>query len=130
MPSVMRWIGRQLYTGLVWVEYCMKHPIFGCRLCGQCKLHDLGLTCPMTCPKQLRNGPCGGVRANGHCEVKPEKRCRWVLIIRRAGSGWLPRSWWRPRHINPPVDWALQHTSSWINYLINRDKHKEDYAKD
>jgi len=130
MQAVLKWIGRQLYTGLVWFEYCAKHPIFGCRLCGQCKLHDLGLTCPMTCPKQLRNGPCGGVRANGHCEVKPEKMCRWVLIIRRANSPLLPKSWWRARHINPPVDWQLQHTSSWINYFTNRDKHKEDYANE
>ncbi len=121
-------IGQGVYTCLVWAEYCIKHPIFGCRLCGQCKLHDLGMTCPMTCPKQLRNGPCGGVRANEHCEVKPEMVCRWVRIVRRAKL-W-PKPWWRPEHINPPVDWTLQHTSSWINYLTNKDKHKEDYAED
>jgi hypothetical protein len=23
---------------------------------------------PMNCPKELRNGPCGGVRANGHAK--------------------------------------------------------------
>jgi hypothetical protein len=32
----------------------------------------------MNCPKTIRNGPCGGVRENGHCEVKPEMRCVWV----------------------------------------------------
>ena len=26
----------------------------------------------MNCPKTLRNGPCGGVRQNGGCEIKPE----------------------------------------------------------
>lgn len=130
MNVVAKWLGKQLYTCVVWVEYCSKHLIFGCRMCGQCKLHDLGLTCPMTCPKQLRNGPCGGVRVNGHCEVKPEMECRWVRAIRRANSPLLPRSWWRPEHINPPVDWTLQHTASWINYLKNIDKHKEDYAED
>lgn len=122
------WVYKQFHTCVVWGEYCVKHPIFGCRMCGQCKLHDLGMTCPMTCPKQLRNGPCGGVRANGHCEVKPEMECRWVRIIRR--TQYWPKSWWRPKHINPPVDWQLQHTSSWINYLTNRDKHKEDYAEE
>lgn len=32
----------------------------------------------MNCPKTIRNGPCGGVRDNGNCEVKPEMRCVWV----------------------------------------------------
>jgi len=128
--SVGSWVYKQFHTCVVWAEYCSKHLLFGCRMCGQCKLHDLGMTCPMTCPKQLRNGPCGGVRVNGHCEVKPEMECRWVRIIRRANSPLLPRSWWRAEHINPPVDWTLQHTSSWINYFTNKDKHKEDYAED
>ena len=120
------WVGHQLYTCVVWGEYAVKRTLFGCQMCGQCKLHDLGMTCCMRCPKQHRNGPCGGVRANGHCEVKPEMECRWVAIHRRAKK-W-PKSWWRPRHINPPVDWRLQGTSAWINYLTNRDGYREDHA--
>jgi len=46
--------------------------------CGQCIVGFTGLSCPMNCPKKMRNGPCGGVRANGMCEVKPEMRCVWV----------------------------------------------------
>ena len=60
------------------IEHVVKKPIWDCRMCGMCVLHDTGMTCPMTCPKTLRNGPCGGVRENGHCEVKPEMRCVWV----------------------------------------------------
>ena len=65
-------------------EHAVKGPIWGCQMCGQCVLHDTGLTCPMTCPKTLRNGPCGGVRANGHCEVKPEMRCVWLKAYERS----------------------------------------------
>ncbi len=49
-------------------EKISKEAIFDCRMCGQCILHSTGLACPMRCPKNLRNGPCGGVRANGNCE--------------------------------------------------------------
>ena len=46
------------------------------------------MSCPMNCPKNLRNGPCGGVRANGHCEVRPEMRCVWVEAV--AGARRIP----------------------------------------
>ena len=52
--------------------------MFDCQMCGQCVLSSTGMSCPMNCPKPLRNGPCGGVRANGNCEVKPEMPCVWV----------------------------------------------------
>ena len=60
------------------VEKPLKEAIWDCRMCGQCILHSTGLSCPMRCPKNLRNGPCGGVRANGNCEVYADKRCTWV----------------------------------------------------
>ena len=69
---------------LALIEKAVKGPIWGCQMCGQCVLHSTGMTCPMNCPKTLRNGPCGGVRANGHCEVKPEMRCVWVKAYDRA----------------------------------------------
>ena len=69
---------------LALIEAAVKKPVFGCQMCGQCVLHSTGMTCPMNCPKTLRNGPCGGVRPDGHCEVKPEMRCVWVKAVERA----------------------------------------------
>ncbi|HEY5480226.1 MAG TPA: methylenetetrahydrofolate reductase C-terminal domain-containing protein, partial [Verrucomicrobiae bacterium] len=65
-------------------EEIFKGSIFNCQDCAQCILHYNGMTCPMNCPKQLRNGPCGGVRLNGKCEVKPEMDCVWVKGYERS----------------------------------------------
>ena len=101
------------------VEAAIKKPIFGCHMCGQCVLHSTGLTCPMNCPKTLRNGPCGGVRANGHCEVKSEMRCVWLKAVKRSRR--LP--WSHEIHdIRRPVDNRLFGTSSWMNLVTGRDK--------
>ena len=42
------------------VEKLVKGALFDCRMCGQCALSSTGMSCPMNCPKGLRNGPCGG----------------------------------------------------------------------
>jgi hypothetical protein len=104
---------------LALVEKAVKGPVFGCRMCGQCVLHSTGLTCPMNCPKQLRNGPCGGVRPDGGCEVKPEMTCVWLKGYERSRK--LP---WREEFdlLRPPVDNRLWNTSSWRNLLTGRDK--------
>jgi hypothetical protein len=41
------------------LERGVKGALFDCRMCGQCVLSATGMSCPMNCPKQLRNGPCG-----------------------------------------------------------------------
>ena len=100
-------------------ERIAKELLFDCRMCGQCVLHATGLTCPMTCPKNLRNGPCGGVRLNNHCEVKPEMVCVWFDAYRRS----LRLPWPQEMHdLRPPVDWRLEDTSSWINHINGRDQ--------
>ena len=54
-----------------------------CSLCGECILDDTGGLCPVTrCPKGLTNGPCGGVQADGSCEVDG-RECIWVLIYEK-----------------------------------------------
>lgn len=105
------------------VEHLVKKPVFDCRMCGQCVLHSTGMTCPMTCPKTLRNGPCGGVREDGGCEVKPEMTCVWLVAKRRSVSLPLPKVWREGfDHLRPPVDNTLDGTSSWINLLTGRDR--------
>ena len=104
------------------VERPLKEAIWDCRMCGQCILHSTGLTCPMRCPKNLRNGPCGGVRADGACEVFPDRPCVWVTAW--EGSRRLPMGRDHMRHLNPPVDWRLKGTSSWINLLTGRDRRR------
>jgi hypothetical protein len=105
---------------LALVEAAVKKPVFGCQMCGQCVLHSTGMTCPMNCPKQLRNGPCGGVRPDGRCEVKPEMRCVWLTGYERSQK--LPLWQDEFNHLRPPVDNRLWGTSSWRNLLSRRDR--------
>lgn len=102
------------------VEQAVKEALFDCRMCGQCILHSTGMTCPMRCPKNLRNGPCGGVRANGHCEVYPDRPCVWVQAVNRSAA--LPLWQDHIHHLMPPVNWRLQGTSSWTNLLTGDDQ--------
>jgi hypothetical protein len=74
----------------------------------------------MTCPKNLRNGPCGGVRANGNCEVKPEMRCVWVEAYERSQK--MKTYGHEMVMIQPPVNRQLEGTSAWINMLTGADK--------
>lgn len=105
------------------VEDAIKKPVFDCRMCGQCVLHSTGMTCPMTCPKTLRNGPCGGVREDGGCEVKPEMTCVWLVAERRATTLPLPKVWREGiDHLRPPVNNQLQGTSSWVNLMTGADR--------
>lgn len=105
------------------VELAVKGRIWGCRMCGQCVLHSTAMTCPMTCPKSLRNGPCGGVRPDGACEVDPAMPCVWVTAERRSRSPMNPRAWREEFHeLRPPVNNELVGTSSWVNFATGRDR--------
>ncbi len=102
------------------VEHFTKSAVFDCRMCGQCVLHSTGMTCPMTCPKTLRNGPCGGVRQNGHCEVFPEMRCVWVEAFEISNK--MPTYGDEMLQLNPPVNHQLEGKSAWITQLTGVDK--------
>ena len=113
LDPVWRRIGYQrLERPVAAVEKAVKGLLFDCQMCGQCALGQTGMSCPMNCPKTLRNGPCGGVRPNGHCEVKPEMRCVWVEAV--EGSTRMRHGPAAIRAVRPPVDRTLAGTSSWL----------------
>lgn len=102
------------------VESLIKGFLFDCRMCGQCVLSSTGMSCPMNCPKSLRNGPCGGVRMDGGCEVLPDMRCVWVEAwegSRRMQGGSAIRT------VQVSIDHRLQGSSSWLRVV--RDKARE-----
>jgi hypothetical protein len=106
------------YQAFTWAEKQVKERLFGCRMCGQCALPTTAYACPMTCPKQLRNGPCGGVGMDGSCEVYPGIRCVWLQAYERAEQddrvGDL-------RRLQRPIDQRRWGESSWVNYWQGRD---------
>jgi len=112
---VLRKIGYQrLEKPVATVEKVIKGALFDCQMCGQCVLSSTGMSCPMNCPKSIRNGPCGGVRPDGYCEVKPEMRCVWV------------EGWQGAKNMNKgeaistvqfAVDYRLKGSSSWLRVV-------------
>jgi hypothetical protein len=112
---------------ITFVERNVKGFLFDCRMCGQCALSSTGMSCPMNCPKQLRNGPCGGVRANGNCEVEPDMPCVWV------------QAWNGSRNMNggdailnvqKPVNQSLRETSSWLRVTAEAAAAREANKKE
>ncbi|MBV8496525.1 MAG: methylenetetrahydrofolate reductase C-terminal domain-containing protein [Gammaproteobacteria bacterium] len=109
---------RRLERPAAAVERSVKGLLFDCRMCGQCILSSTGMSCPMNCPKNLRNGPCGGVRANGHCEVRPEMKCVWVEAV--AGSARIAGGREELARVQVAVDRRLQGHSSWLRVVRQR----------
>jgi hypothetical protein len=100
------------------VEKAVKGLLFDCQMCGQCALSSTGMSCSMNCPKTIRNGPCGGVRANGNCEVKPEMRCVWVEGF--EGSQRMQAGREAIKVVQFAVDGRLKGSSSWLR--VAREK--------
>jgi hypothetical protein len=116
LAPLFRRIGyRRLERPFAATEHVVKGFLFDCQMCGRCVLSSTGLSCPMNCPKGIRNGPCGGVRANGNCEVKPEMRCVWVEAW--AGAARIPGGMEKIQQLQPPVDHRLKGSSAWLRVL-------------
>ena len=96
---------------VTFVEKHVKGFLFDCQMCGRCVLSSTGMSCPMNCPKEIRNGPCGGVRSNGHCEVKPEMRCVWIEAY--EGSNRM-REGNKIKVRQPALDRSQKGKSSWL----------------
>jgi hypothetical protein len=99
------------------VERKMKEWMFDCQSCGNCVLSHTGFVCPMRCPKEQRNGPCGGAM-DGRCEVDPSKRCVWDEIWESTNR--LNRLKLLASNYEEPPDWRLQGTSAWENMVAGR----------
>jgi methylenetetrahydrofolate reductase (NADPH) len=120
--AIFRWVDKRPLAARVVerTEFVIKSPLFGCQACGNCVLGSLEYVCPQTCPKNLRNGPCGGTSL-GRCEVV-DKPCIWVEAYDRAKAADRLHEL---RTYVPPRNPLLQDTSSWINYFLNRDNRPE-----
>ena len=119
MHPLFEWLGyRRIDKVFLGIEKVGKGLLFDSQSCGQCILRSTGMACPMNCPKFLRNGPCGGVRADGTCEVYPDMVCVWVLAWegnKRLGEQELPI-----QVVQPPVDNRLHNTSAWLREVRKR----------
>lgn len=119
LTGVMKWVDERpaMAHTLEKIELSIKKPMFGCKACGNCVLGEMEYVCPMTCPKNMRNGPCGGTHF-GMCEVIPDKPCIWVRVYETAeAAGRIDEL----KVFIPPRNRALQGTSSFINLFLERD---------
>lgn len=116
LNGVFGWLGyERIDEPVAVIEKAVKGLLFDCRMCGQCVLSSTGMSCPMNCPKNLRNGPCGGVRDDGNCEVKPDMKCVWVEAYR--GSTRIPGGIEAMTKVQFAVDQRLQGRSSWLRVV-------------
>ena len=118
---------RRVEKPVVIIEGLVKGFLFDCRMCGHCVLTSTGMSCPMNCPKQLLNGPCGGVGADGMCEVEPDMDCVWTEAWK--GSRMMRRGD-LIMAVQMPLDQSLRQTSSWLRATARRAADKAAGGKE
>ncbi|MCL2150687.1 MAG: methylenetetrahydrofolate reductase C-terminal domain-containing protein [Coriobacteriia bacterium] len=121
LRAVMAW--RQNKKGLHrshFIEHLAKTVLYHCQDCGDCGLEPAIYTCPMSrCPKNQRNGPCGGT-VNGWCEVYPNERyCIYFKAYHRLKK--FDELYKIDTFLTVPNDWALNETSGWASYTHKVD---------
>ncbi len=103
------------------LEEPIKILMLGCERCGDCAIQHVGFLCPQNgCPKQTRNGPCGG-SCEGRCEVRPERDCVWFRAFNRLASIGKAKEMLAMQGCVPPRMWELNHTPSWLNFYLGLD---------
>jgi methylenetetrahydrofolate reductase (NADPH) len=108
---------KALSSLLLLFENVVKIPLFRCQRCGECMLSSTAFICSQRCPKQLRNGPCGGTGEDGSCEAYPERACVWYRIYYRSR---LLKRIGLLYKFNRIHNWCLDKTSSWLNVYRKR----------
>jgi len=101
------------------VEKVTKGFLFDSQSCGQCIVGFTGLYCPMNCPKTMRNGPCGGVRPDGKCEVKPDMNCVWLQAW--EGNKRLKEDEYPIQVVQPAIDNRRIGKSAWL-YEVQKNE--------
>ncbi len=113
LDPLFRRIGyKRLDAPFAAIEKVTKGFLLDSQNCGQCIVGFTGLSCPMNCPKKMRNGPCGGVSGDGRCEVDPEMTCVWVLAW--EGNKQITNDDYPLQVVQPPVDHRLIGKSAWL----------------
>ncbi len=113
LRPILKVVGeKRLEKPLAWLERQVKGALFDCQMCGNCLLDVTAMRCPTRCLKGLRNGPCGGVRPDGSCEVDSAVPCAWEDIIQHNG-GLLPDR-------QPAREHQLAGRSTWIAEALDR----------
>jgi hypothetical protein len=84
-----RYAETPVYPGVNTVALTMREELgvwaSRCAACGDCVLDETFGLCPVArCAKSLMNGPCGGTRRDGKCEISENVDCVWTLIVERA----------------------------------------------
>jgi hypothetical protein len=120
-PLLSRIGYERLDKPFVAVEKVTKGVLLDSQNCGQC------IVGPMNCPKKLRNGPCGGVRVDSRCEVKPDMTCVWVLAW--EGNKRFRENGYPIQVVQPAVDNRLIGKSAWLREVRLRAEMKGGRGK-
>jgi len=103
------------------IEKSFKYCAFECAECGDCYLpENFGYCTIGGCEKGMDNAPCGDSTVDGYCGNNLERLCigEWIYNSAAAKSGGREKL---RKILNKPRIPSLEHTSSIVNYLFEKD---------